>query len=250
MEIIQQLTMWNLYFEHFFMHPWLISVLLASFMMSIASFLIFKRTTEIKTKTLFLYSHVFFLFSPFIFATFLWGCTMPIYNCAPKMIIYGASGGSAIALIAGFIAIPYLYPWATNSKEMNNKAINNFLKKYSRILRIKQPNLYALEHITPMAYSITNIKPSVFLSAGLCRILNKKEMQAVLLHELYHHKNKSSIWKFSINQIKMFSPLSSFSSVEKSLAMEEGAADLFAIKLQGTDKFLQSAKRKINKYSR
>ena len=75
-------------------------------------------------------------------------------------------------------------------------------------------------------------------------------MQAVLLHELYHIKNKSSIWKFSLNQIKRFSPLSYFSSIRKSINNEERDADLFAIKVQGTKRFLQSAKKKINQFDK
>lgn len=143
--------------------------------------------------------------------------------------------------------MPYLYPWATKSSEIKNNSLNNLLKKWTKHFRISQPTIYLLNESTPMAYSITNIKPAVFLSVGLLEILNKKELEAVLLHELYHIKNKSSIWKFSLNQIKMFSPLSSFSSIRKSIDNEEREADLFAMKIQGTNRFLSSAKNKINK---
>lgn len=248
--MIEQLLMFRTYFEHLLMNPLLITVLIASFIISIVSFLLFKRTDNIKTKTLLLYSHIFFLFSPFIFGAFLWNCVMPAFHCMPKMIIFGLSGGSTVSLLVGFISIPYLYPWATNSRKMKSKDLNNFLRNQTKQLNIQQPELYSVEDVTPRAYSITNIKPSIFLSVGLCEILNKKEMQAVLLHELYHIKNKSSIWKFSINQIKMFSPLSSFSSFEKSIEKEERDADLFAVKVQGTKRFLESAKNKINKVSK
>lgn len=248
--MIEQLLMFRTYFEHLLMNPLLIIVLVVSFVISIVSFLFFKKPDDIKTKTLLLYSHVFFLFSPFIFGAFLWNCVMPVYHCMPKMIIYGLSSGSTVALAFGFIAIPYLYPWATNSEKMKCKKLNTFLRKQTEQLKIQQPELYSVGDVTPKAYSITNIKPSIFLSVGLCEILNKKEMQAVLLHELYHIKNKSSIWKFSINQVKMFSPLSSFSSIEKSIDKEERDADSFAIKVQGTKRFLESAKNKVNKISK
>jgi len=137
---------------------------------------------------------------------------MPVFMCTPKLIIYSLSGGSTLAVFSSFLVMPYLYPWATKSNEINNSKQNKFLKKWTTYLGISQPSLYSLNEATPIAYSITNIKPAIFLSVGICELLNKKEMQAVLLHELYHIKNKSSIWKFSLNQIKMFSPLSSFSS--------------------------------------
>ena len=107
-----------------------------------------------------------------------------------------------------------------------------------------------MKDITPMAYSITNIKPSIFLSVGLCELLNKKEREAVLLHELYHIKNNSSFWKFSMSNMKMFSRLSSLSSIKTSLEREEKDADLFAINVSGTDRFLNSAKQKINNFKK
>ena len=170
--------------------------------------------------------------------------------CSPKLIIYSLSGGSIIGLLTSLIVIPYIYPWATNSREIKNKSMNHFLKNQTKNLKIRKPRLYSVEDITPVAYSITNIKPSIFLSVGLCELLNKKEREAVLLHELYHIKNNSSFWKFSMSNMKMFSPLSLISSIRKSLEKEEKDADLFAIEVSGTDKFLNSARDKINKWNK
>jgi len=250
MKIIEQLSMWNVYFNHLIMHPLLIGILIFSFIASISFFILFIKTDKIKIKTTYLYSHIFFLFAPFIFAAFLWNCVMPVFMCTPKLIIYSLSGGSTLAVFSSFLVMPYLYPWATKSNEIKSSKQNKFLKKWTNYLGISQPSLYSLNEATPIAYSITNIKPAIFLSVGICELLNKKEMQAVLLHELYHIKNKSSIWKFSLNQIRMFSPLSSFSSIKKSIDNEEREADLFAVKIQGTKMFLASAKNKINKWNK
>ena len=250
MKIIEQLSMWDVYFNHLFMHPLLISIMIFSFVASISFFILFRKTDKIKTKTNYLYAHIFFLFSPFIFSALLWECIMPIFMCTPKLIVYGLSGGSAIGLLTSFLVIPYIYPWATNSRVIKNKDMINFLKRQTKNLKIKKTNLYAVEDIAPIAYSITNTKPAIFLSVGLCELLNKKEREAVLLHELYHIKNNSSFWKFSMNNMKMFSPLSSFSSIRKSIEKEEKDADLFAIEVSGTDKFLNSARDKINKWNK
>jgi len=250
MKIIEQLSMWGVYFNHLFMHPLLIGILVFSFIASISFFILFRKTDKIKTKTNYLYAHIFFLFSPFIFSALLWKCIMPVFMCTPKLIIYGLSGGSVIGLLTSFLVIPYIYPWATNSIEIKNKSMDQFLKNQTKNLKIRKLRLYSVEDITPIAYSITNTKPAIFLSVGLCELLNKKEREAVLLHELYHIKNNSSFWKFSMSNMKMFSPLSSFSSIRKSLEKEEKDADLFAIKVSGTDKFLNSARDKINKWNK
>lgn len=250
MKMLEQLSMWGVYLNHLFMHPVLIGILIFSLLASVSFFILFRKTDKIKIKTAYLYAHIFFLFFPFIFAAFLWECVMPIFVCAPKLIIYGLSSGSIIAILVSFLIMPYLYPWATKSNGIKNNNLNSFLKKQTRHFNISHPDIYSLNEATPMAYSITNIKPAIFLSVGLLEILNKKELKAVLLHELYHIKNKASIWKFSLNQMKMFSPLSSFSSIKKSINNEEREADLFAVKVQGTNKFLNSAKRKINQFSK
>ncbi len=248
--MIEQLSMWGVYSNHLLMHPVLVGILVFSLLASISFFVLFRKTNRIKTKTIYLYAHIFFLFSPFIFSAFLWKCGMPVFMCIPKLIIYGLSGGFIITTLASFFVMPYLYPWATKSREIKNNGPNKLLKKWTERFRTSQPTIYSLNESTPLAYSITNVKPAVFLSVGLLEILNKKELEAVLLHELYHIKNKSSIWKFSLNQIKMFSPLSSFSSIRKSIDNEEREADLFAIKIQGTNRFLRSAKNKINHFSK
>lgn len=232
------------------MHPLLIWILLFSLLASISFFILFRKTDKIKIKTIYLYAHIFFLFSPFILSIFLWECIMPVFMCTPKLIIYSLSGGSTIALFTSFLVMPYLYPCATNSSEIKDNSLNRLLKKWTRYFGISQPAIYSLNEVTPIAYSITNIKPALFLSVGLLEILNKKELEAVLLHEIYHIKNKSSIWKFSLNQIKMFSPLSFFSSIKNSINNEERKADLFALKVQGTNKFLSSAKGKINQFNK
>ena len=249
MTTIGQLSMWEIYLSHFLMHPLLISVLIISLLVSLSFFILFRNTDKIKTKTAYLYAHVLFLFFPFIFSAFLWECTMSVLMCTPKLIIYGLSGGSLIALFASFLIIPYLYPWATQSNEIKSDNLRALLKKLTRRLGIPKTAIYSLNEAIPLAYSITNIRPAIFLSVGLLEILNKKELESVLLHEAYHIKNRSSIWKFSLNHIKMFSPLSSFSSIKQSIDHEEKEADVFAIKIQGARKFLNSAKHKINRFN-
>src|SRR3989344_1912584 len=132
MKITEQLSMWEVYFNHLFIHPLLIGILVFSFIASISFFILFRKTDKIKTKTNYLYAHIFFLFSPFIFSVLLWECIMPVFMCTPKLIIYGLSGGSALGLLTSLLVIPYFYPWATNSKVIKNKNMINFLKRQTK----------------------------------------------------------------------------------------------------------------------
>ncbi len=235
------------YIYGMFTSPLNLKILIISLILSITFFILFRKVESIKHKITFLYAHIAFLFLPFITSVFLINCTMPVFNCSTKMVILGVSFGLLAATALGFIILPYIYGWSNNSRAFTSKHIKNFLAKSCSDLNIKEPKVYTVDDAKPMAYSISNIKPAVFLSVGLCELLTKKEIESVILHELYHIKNNSSLWKFSMNLLGVLSPLSTFVTANSSLEKEEVKADLFAVKLQGTENYITSAKRKVNK---
>lgn len=245
-----QLSMWRVYASHIMNTPHMFTILVIGTLAAVIFYILFRKTENIKRKVIYLYGHIFFLFSPFISTMILWKCAMPVYSCSPKMVIYLLSTGAGVTLLLSFITLPYIYSWANKSQEINDKEINEFVQNECKVIGIQKPKLYAVNELTPHAYSITNIRPSIFLSIGLCELLDKKEMEAVLLHELYHIKQKTSFWKFSINMLKIFSPLASFITVSESMNEEERQADHFAVGIQGTKRFLKSAKHKINKMNK
>ncbi len=106
--------------------------------------------------------------------------------------------------------------------------------------------MFYINSARPYAYSLKTIKGAIFISVGLFEILSKKEIQAVILHELYHIKQRSSFYKFSTNFLKTFSITPSFLNLNKSLQQEEKSADRFAIKTQKTSKHIKQAKKKIS----
>lgn len=224
-----------------------LNILIISLVLSLTFFVLFKKLENIRNKILFLYAHIAFLFLPFITSVFLLNCTMPVLRCSTKIVILGTSGGLLTAMVLGFLILPYIYGWANKSTAFKSPHIRNFLKEYCKKLSIKEPRVYTIDDAKPMAYSISNIKPAIFLSVGLCELLTKKELESVILHELYHIKNNASLFKFSMNLLGVLSPLSTFITSNKSLAKEEAKADTFAIKLQRTTKYLSSAKTKVNR---
>ena len=100
-----------------------------------------------------------------------------------------------------------------------------------------------------MAFSFRNFRSAVFLSVGLFDILKWKEVQAVILHELAHIKQKSSSLKLSTFMLRVFSPLSVLLKFQHKNTEEEEKADLLAIRMQKTDKHIRSARRKLVEYS-
>jgi len=242
--------MWNVYASHILSTPHMLAIFIGSFSLALLFYILFRKTAFVSRKVTYLYLHILFIFLPFISSALLWKCLMPVIACSPKMIIYLASIGSGGTLLLSFVILPYIYNWASNSKEIKEGEIKDFVSEKSQAMNIREPKVYAVEDIRPCAYSITNIQPSIFVTVGLCELLDKKEMEAVMLHELYHVKQKTSFWKFSINMLKIFSPLSSFITTDDAIDKEELDADHFAISMQGTKRFLKAAKGKVNKFNR
>ncbi len=244
---------WKAYALHFVTSPVNVLVLIASLIFSLLFYFLFKRTDRIKVKVSYLYTHIFFLFFPFLFSLFTstcWKCVIPVCDCSPSVVLYGTFGGIGGAVISSFLLLPYLYTWASRSREVVSGLLQEQLEDLCCRLNLPLPRLYTINDVAPKAYSITNIRPSIFVSVGLCEILNDKEMEAVLLHELDHLRNKTSLWRFSIHTLKIFSPLSTFITLDRSIQREELEADAFAVHEQGTVVFLNSAKKKVNEMNR
>jgi|SRR3989344_9592819 len=240
-----QIFMWRVYFDNFAHHPINLYTLIASFALSAVFYFLFRRTENVKKKINFLALHVVLLFFPFVFTALSWECMMPVMSCSPKIFAFFIPFAAIIAALLSFLLLPFLYNWSNKSKLIDKGFIKNFVERQSKRLKIREPKIYPINEIKPMAYSITNLKPSIFISAGLSELLSKKEMEAVLLHELYHQKSKAYFWKFSFNMLRIFTPLSTFISTSEPMEKEEREADNYAVSVQKTDKHLKSAKRRI-----
>ncbi len=246
---MNQLIMWEYYFLHLFHNSLNLSILIVSLALSVVFYFLFKRTKEVKKRTKFLYAHIALLFFPFLFAAIFWFCGMTFSECAPMVTALFLPITLTFLFLLNIIFLPYIYNWSSNHREISEGFIQNFVEKTCEESNLKVPKVYYINDLRPIAYSFSNRNPSIFISVGLSEILTKDEMKAVLLHELYHIKNKSSLWKFSLTSLKSFSPLAAFATVEDSFDLEENEADNFASKIQGTNKFLTSAKMKMNRFN-
>ncbi|MEK6951119.1 MAG: M48 family metalloprotease [Nanoarchaeota archaeon] len=243
------------------LNPVNLGVLIISLLLSFFFYILFRKTDKIKVKVTYLYSHIFLLFFPFLFSAFLAKCTSaayscvfqcstPLYLCSPELLIYLVTAGIGATFLLSFLLLPYLYTWSSKSKEIKEGVLYNLVHHHSSSLVIAAPRLYAVNDLKPVAYSITNVRPAIFISVGLCELLSRQELEAVLLHELYHIKNKTSFWRFSTHVLKIFSPLSTFISLHSSISKEEREADAFAVQEQGTEQYLRSTKEKITQFTR
>ncbi len=239
-------------YAHIFTHclpaflsdPFKLSITISSLLIAFVLFVIIKEANiSVLKRTLLVYAHLFALIFPLGFFIFSMTCQMTFSCHTLEAIIYAIPLTLLISGLLGFFMMPYLYKYTNKSIEIKNNFIYDFVRKYSNQLGIKKPKIYLFNSSKPIAFSFSSFTKSIFLSIGLIELFNKKEIEAVLLHELSHIKNKSSVLKFSTFLVKIspFSFLSSFNSV---LNKEEEKADKYVIKMQKTTKYLTAAKNK------
>lgn len=232
----------------FFYNPFKLGVVITSFLLALLSFIFIRRKgIELKKKIFLIYAHIFFLVFPFIFYLFFRGCQVYFYSCGmikPTMIMLILTFFSAG--IIGLIAAPFIFlrKYSRGSLKIKDSFVTKFINKYSKKLNISCPEIYVMDIAKPIAFSFSFIKKRIFVSIGMFDILSKKELNAVLLHELAHIKNRSSLFKFSTFFMKL-SPLAMFNSFNKELDEEEVKADNVVFRFQRTNKYLVSAKEKI-----
>src|SRR3989338_6901082 len=225
---------------------------LAFLSLSVAMFFLiaiknFKFST--KTKVGLIYGHLILLFFPFVLFTTDFACgamCMSCQNNTMALVSYSLPTALVLGTIAGFAVIPAFYTFSSR-RHTRNKEIMAFVKKYSSLLNIRTPKIYIIDKAKPIAFSFKSFRSAIFVSVGMLDILSKKETQAVILHEMAHIRQKSSIMKFSSSLLKL-SPLSVLARFHHDTGKEEEEADSFAIRMQGTSKHIISAKRKIGMY--
>jgi len=242
---METIVMWQHFIEQSFRNPLLLSIFFASLVLSILFFILSRVEEDIKKKVFFLYIHVAFLFIPLIVATISWQCEMGFLECTPRKIIAITPMAAFTLFSIGFLLVPVIYRRINQSYKIENKNILLFIEEQSKLLKIKAPDILYIRTKKTFAHTFTHIRPTIFISTELLSRLNKKEIEAVILHELYHIKQRSSFTKFSSFFLKLVSPVATFVSFEKSLQTEERMADKHAIKIQKTKRYLTSAKKKL-----
>lgn len=222
-----------------------------SFSIALATFFILKKfNLSTKFRLGLIYSHLITLIFPFILFTTNTACSaMCISTCYGNiynLVAYSLLTTVLISSITGFFVIPALFVFSSK-KEITNKSLLNFVKKYSKLMKISSPKIYLVDKAKPIAFSFKSFSSAIFMSVGLLDVLNKKEIEAIILHELAHIKNKSSILKVS-NFIFRISPFSMIAKFGTENSEEEKNADELAAKIQKTIRYINSAKRKLDNF--
>ena len=213
-------------------------------------FLMARRNLSTKKKVGFIYGHLTSLFFPFALFSTEAACGFLCLPCGDNAVglAFLALPTTLIAsTLAGFVVIPSLFVLSHKKKEMKAGVYTEFVQQQAKSLQVKAPKIYLVNKARPFAFSFRSLRPSIFLSVGLFDILKKKEIEAVLLHELAHIKQRSSAFKVSAALMRL-SPFSWLRTFSRDLSIEEREADRAVIEQQKTTRHLASAKQKVGRF--
>lgn len=229
----------------FYLTPDMVWLIFGSWLFAIAMFFAWRKLGN----PLLLYVHVTFLFLPFFAFALSLPCSMPwstslFQFCSimwTKLFIYIIPVFVILTILFGYVLLPTFYTYRLDAKKYASPQMEKFAKK----MGIRKVHLYWFDTMKPVAFSIRN---TIFISQGIIELFVGKECEAVLLHELYHVHVHSGWKKFSTMLGRFITPLVAFSKYNPHLAYEEKQADQFACFLQGTNRYILQAKRKLEEY--
>jgi Zn-dependent protease with chaperone function len=226
----------------FFSQPLHVSLLIISWAAALITFLSWRE----KGKVRWLYAHLFFLLLPLFDFAIGVPCQIPFVQgllsmCSlvvTRAVIFAIPFALLFAVLAGYHLVPALYRRMYRAKEVRGRRYALLAKRAG----LAGTRFFVLDAAKPFAFSI---RRDVLMSVGMFELLNRREQDAVLLHELGHVRQRSSLGKFSLALARLFSPLAHFAS---RVSAEEAMADAFAAETQGTAQHLNAAKGKVAKY--
>ena len=133
-----------------------------------------------------------------------------------------------------------------SGKTVLMKHVEGLLKPDRGVVRVDGRNLAELD-----VHALEEVRRELgiqFQSGALFDSMTVYDNVAFPLRELGHLKSGSSSLKFSALLLKLATPLAA-SAFHQALDAEERRADDFAAKAQGTRKYLESARRKVDAFS-
>ena len=204
-----------------------------------------------RQKVLLIFTHITSIFFPIVLFSFRMSCELFNHICSMTLfnaIVYSIPVVFMLSAGFTFVALPVLYIKSDKTFKNTDRRLSGLIVNTCSRYQIKRPGLFFIDMAKPVAFSFASLFPAIFMSVGMYETLSLKEKEAVILHELGHIKSNSSFFKTSTILARIFSPFFMFKGFASDLTQDESDADAFAIDLQGTDRYIISAKRKIEAF--
>ena len=203
--------------------------------LSVLSLYFIAKSGSVRTKIRWSYPLVFGVLFIISYFSFTMMCHEATPFCSDHAVLYSIPAAIIGSLVFGYIVMPRIYlAW---SRAVLSRSL-------AKLLPSEVP-VYVADSGKPFAYSYGGFRKWIVISQGMVEVLTKKELQAVLLHEYGHLQGNSSLYKSTQWVYSKIPLLHAFLDGRKLEDEEEIRADAFAARTQGTAKYLNSAKRKL-----
>ena len=237
----------------FFYDPVKMGISVASLALSVLFFVLMRRQAEPRRKALLIYAHLFTLIFPVVFYIFTNSCIRIsgagfCNSLKPALTIFLVT--LLASVIMGYLLTPLMLRISPRTSRVTNHRLEGFVEAESSKLGMRKPSLHLIDTAKPIAFCVSIFRPRIYVSIGMADLLSKKELEAVLLHEVGHLKHHSSWLEFSTYLHRLASPFSVFTDFNSVFRQAEREADAFAVAGQGTAKHLLGAKRKVEEFER
>jgi Zn-dependent protease with chaperone function len=129
------------------------------------------------------------------------------------------------------------------------KSLPASLKKVCENLNLSHDSFVITSHKTPVAVTVGLFFPKIIFSSGLIRKLTYKELEAVVLHEIYHQRHKHGLMYIFAEAIALAVSfiLPVLKDVTANMKQEfENMADRYALQYQGSPIHIASALNKLS----
>lgn len=223
--------------------PFTLAIIIGTVILAFITFSLIKfANTDRNTRLSLIYLHITsFIFLAFTFIVAM-TCGMFLLNVfvaiIPIMLFIG--------MMATYLIGPRIYLWSLDVSETKDMRLNSWTKTYSKIMGVRKPILYVTDEIEPAAFSAYGITPKICISKPIMKILNAKEIKAIIVHELAHIRMKTQIFNISLSFLRFLTPFSLVHAFSGELDPDEIKADEYVKTIQGTSEYLNNAKGKIS----
>lgn len=196
------------------------------------------KKESIRSRILWSYPLIFSVLFVITYFAFSMMCHEALPFCTEHAIMYSIPAAILGSILFGYILLPNIY-----------LAIHRVVRSETLgdTLPMKVP-VYIADSGKPFAFSYGGLRKWIVVSQGMIDIMTENELNAVLLHEYGHLSGNSSFYKTSSWVYSKIPLLRAFLDGVVLEDEEEKMADRFAIREQGTSRYVNVAKKKIRNY--
>jgi|SRR3989344_794138 len=199
-----------------------------------------------RPRLLLIYSHLSLISFPAILLASSLSCISVGLGCPVTIARYGLlllPISILLSLAIGSLLLPQFFMLGTR----RTGQFDAFLRTEARKLGIRTPSIRILDSQKPIAFSISGLSAAIFVSVGMIETFTRKELEAVLLHELNHVGRRAPLLKTTSSILLLFSPIARLAAAANSNS-EEDFADRYAIRRQSTQRHIRNAKQKAHEF--